>query len=546
MQKSGKYIAVLMAMALAIPCFASTPTVRQHSMGPNGSTENLGNGAVNSAEPYKMGLPYATAAGNTLLVGIWGLPTGGTDVAMTVADSGGDSFSQLAALYDSTNLAALYTYCASGIAAGSTWIEAYPTSSSYTLQFPQISVTEIQNASCTTRSTPTTTAAGSGSAMAPGSFSANAGDFIYEICGNGKAMKFSSITWGSGFHGLSADLYNGEESGLADQYEVASSTGSINPSMSEGSSDGAWEAIGLALDSSASGTGPAAFGVLSLFHANYYNATAITSWTYQFPVHGNLIVIQLDNNVAVTGITDNNSLSFQQIGATCPKSSGTDFGQAWYATVSSPPLENEAITVSIGSGTGTYIVAFTYDIQGANTSSPYDTTIGTSGLACASGDQTVYVSTLAYFTITPTNSNEIMLFHSNQDYNDAIGLTSPGAALFTSAIIANGGNFNYTLDESSGNGICVACSGSLTWTVTYDNAYGGAEGYFEGFAAAFNPASTPPGNPYSLRGVPHFAGSNSSLGNTPLLRLLNFFRLGRRRARRSQELDSRFHGIDDE
>jgi hypothetical protein len=317
--------------------------------------------------------------------------------------------------------------------------------------------------------------------------------------------------------------------------------------MTEGSSDGAWEAIGLALESSSSGSGPGTFAVLSLFHATYYNATALTSWTYQFPVHGNLIAIMLDNNAAVTGISDNNSSTFHQVGSTCPKSSTTDFGQAWYATVSSPPLENEAITVTIGSGTGTYIVAFTYDIQGANTSSPYDTGIGTSGLACANGDQTVYVSTLTYFTITPTNSNEIMLFHSNQDYNDAIGLTSPSAALFTSAIIANGGNFNYTLDESSGNGICVSCSGSLTWTVSYDNAYGGAEGYFEGFAAAFNPASSgPPGNPYGLHLVPHFAGSNSSPGNTPLLRLLNFFRLGRPSARRSQELDSRFRGIDDE
>ena len=502
MHKTGKYIALLLALLLTIPCLAATPTVVQHILGANGAGENAGMSAINSSYPYIMGFTNPTNGSNTLVAIMAGCPTGGSLAALTVSDPNGDSFSQIASLYDSTNCEELVAYCASAIAAGSTSLTWYPTTASITMQFPQLVIFELQNASCTTRGT-NATGNGSGSSMSTGSFSANAGDFVYGAFGKSlyDGLSFSSFSYGSGFNPWPVDL----EFGLGDEYEMPSSSGSVNPSATEGSSDGVWDALGFALESSSSGSGPQSFSIIDLFHANYYSAsTAYTSNVFQFPVYGSVVVMAVDNPTAVSSVTDNNGVTWTQIGANCPKGSFTDFGAMWFRTVASPPLTNEKITLSYASNAPN-LVAFIYDIQGANTSSPYDTTIGTNGLACESGDQTgTYSTPITFFTITPSASNEITIFHSNEDYNDSIGTPSPSSALFLTSIMDSGASangFTYQFDEASGNGLCLSCSGSQTWEVNFDDAHGSPMGYYEGFAVAIKPASSilPP---TGLRAIP--------------------------------------------
>jgi hypothetical protein len=289
------------------------------------------------------------------------------------------------------------------------------------------------------------------------------------------------LSVGAGFQGVDFDLSDSTGSGWggwAEEYQVQSSAGAINPSMQQMSPPGYnWDAMGIALKPGTGGTGPGNFAVLNVYGANTYGSVNATRLSFEFPVRGNLVLLEYDDWNSVTAISDSAGLVWRQIGRTCDSSIFP--AGAWYAVNTGPSIAADTITIRLSHtstvGIGTYFMGFFHDIQGASTSTPIDTGIGTGGLVCATGDRKAWRPNLNYFTFTPTNSNEILLVHANQDNDDAVGVSSPTEARFISPAIVNAGNFNFTFDESAFQSICQNCSGPLEWTGMFNHANGTAE-----------------------------------------------------------------------
>lgn len=478
------------------PPSASTltqPTIVQSSMGPNTGNVNAYNpwGAITSAHPYKFPLTYPTTSGNVLIV--LTLTTYSTNpgsaIPLTVTDGVGDSFSSLVANFDGTNNAGLYVYCASGIAAGNTWVQVAPTSSSTTMGYTSVGYIELAHATCNLDGS-STQSNQTAATMTAGSFTTStANDFVLGVFAQTNTGKFNRLSVGNGYHGIDYALFDGNADAWAEEYQVQTSAGPINPSMGQ-DSGGAWMATGLALKPGTGGTGPGAFSVLNTFWASTFNQSSnLTSTSFDFPIHGNLVVLQYDDWNSVIKVSDSAGLTWHQVGSVCDASifpSG-----AWYAVNTGGAIELDQITLTLSHtstlGNGTYFVSTFFDIQGASTTNPIDTGIGTDGLICAAGDQKTYNSGITWFTLTPTHDNEILLAHGNQAYNDAIGTSSPHGVQFLSPTILDTGNFNFTFNESANQSICQNCSGSLTWTGTYNHAPGqGAIGPWEAIGMGIN------------------------------------------------------------
>jgi hypothetical protein len=466
------------------------PTIVQSSMGPNTGSLNTDNpwGAITSSNPYHLPLTYPTTSGNVLLVLALTTYSTGPSMAppLAVTDSQGDSFTYLVTNLDTGNNTGLYVYCASGIVAGSTWVQAAPADTSLTMGYTSLGYIELSHATCNLDGS-SVQASQPAATMATGSFTTvTAGDFVLGVFAQTGAGQFDSVTPGGGYRGINYDLFDGVAGAWAEEYQVQTSAGPINPSMGQ-TSNGAWMATGLALKPGTGGVGPGAFSVLNTFWASNYNPSA--NLPSDFPIHGNLVVFQYDDWNSVIAVSDSAGLKWHQVGNTCD--SDVFPSGAWYAVNTGGPIELDQINITLSHtstwGTATYFVATFFDIQGAFTTNPIDTGIGTGGLICAAGDQANYDPNITWFTFAPSQASEIVLVHANQAYNDSIGTSSPADAQFLSPTILNTGNFNFTFDESANESICQNCSGSLTWTGTYNHAPGqGAVGAWEAIGMGIN------------------------------------------------------------
>ena len=278
---------------------------------------------------------------------------------------------------------------------------------------------------------------------------------------NGGAFNGTSITSGSGFTLLNADL----QVGVCTQYQVQSSAGAISPAFTTTGS-ATWGSIAIALKSAQQGTAPSpGIRIIHLQHTLLQAVRAqgrSTPIVMQFPSSGNLLVGTYNAAAPfVTGVTDNagntwsapTNARIKDVGCGC-----TSAQIVWAANAATSP-NLSGITVGITAvGTGDMYFML-YDITDASTSQP-DTQSTSEGNQGSFGPQTTG-------TITPTQANELIIHVNSIDFSAEHTMTYP----------ANGQSFFDTFTNDHGHGSDVS-------TLDMDNGY--AHIYNQGFVQSFS------------------------------------------------------------
>jgi len=347
------------------------------------------------------------------------------------------------------------------------------------------------------------------------------GDLIYEWgasistnSGDGGGFNGTSITPGSGFTLLSADL----QVGSCDEYEVQQSFGSISPSFTSSPSS-TWGSLAIALKPAHAGTAPSSTGI-RIVHIQHTLIGSLSTegsappLPLQFPSSGNLLVGMFENNVVASSVTDSANNTWNLPSSLVASNSNNPswyFSQIMYAPNANTSPNLGGITLALQGGAQASQAFLTlYDIAGADPS-PFD--VG----AVASGDNMVN-GNFPTVTITPSNPGELVLSNTAIDFNTINGVLAP--AILDSVVntqdddIPGGqGTSNSSLDEDNGRAhVYNVNTNPITFTFTMNETYSGsnfpgAENWVTA-AAAFKPSAnptptpTPPPSPTPIPPVP--------------------------------------------
>jgi hypothetical protein len=370
-------------------------------------------------------LPNPARAGNCLILGVQFNSAGSV---ASVTDDKGNNWVAGPTTTNSTFSKRMNLYYALNAISGTQTIRVHFSGLANTPGFPQAVVSEFYNvatssafdgsvASATSRTAGTITTTASG-------------DLVYEWGAslsssnvNGGAFNGTSITAGSGFTLLSADL----QVGSGDQYQIQSGSGPITPTFSA-SGSAVWGSAAIALKSATAGTAPPSG--IRIVHLQHTLLQAIRAQNrqnpiiMQFPSTGNLLVGMFNAaGPLATNVTDSRGNTWS-LPATAKKvdNNGVVSAQIVYAAnaLTSPTLSG--ITVSVDSlGMGDMMFNL-YDITGAATS-PFDLATG------QQGDNESY-GPLTTGTITPRTTSGLVLHVNSIDYHQENGMTSPVGGAF--------------------------------------------------------------------------------------------------------------------
>jgi hypothetical protein len=425
------------------PGTAGAPTLVQHVA--TGMDEN-------PVTTLRITLPNPAGAGNALILGVQFVSSG---TISSIADNEGNTWATGPTVTDASAGQTMRLYYALGVTGGTQTITITFGGLSSTPGLPQAVVSEFYNvaqisAEDGSSGSATSRTAGTITTTAPGDLIYHWGVDFSDTNSNGGAYNGSSITAGAGFTLLSADL----QVGSADQYEVQSSAGSIDPTFTATGS-ATWGSLALALKSASAGTPPpAGIRIVHIQHTLLSNGNVqgrTTPVVMQFPSSGNLLAGLFNGpSYGITGISDSASNTWASVTSSNPTACG---GPAfptpiWYAAnaATSPTLSN--ITVTVG-GTNPGGVMFNlYDITGAATS-PFDKA------AIAGGDQTSS-GNLTTTTLTPSTANGLVLNNTAIDYHTLNGIVGSGYVLdsVVNAVdndaAGTAGTTDSTLDEDNG------------------------------------------------------------------------------------------------
>jgi len=481
--------------------FAQTPTLVQHVSGSNTRSFSLG-----SPYCYYQILPNPTTAGNSIIVGF----TFNGTVQPTVSDDKGDNYTVAENFYGSASAQSAALAASFGVAAGARKISVcFPSSpgggGAYTAVMASefSNVTTVDGTGVGANSTGTLVAAGN---MAPSA----TGDVAYQIVFSTSiaqsafvAGSQSNIDWNL----LSADL----KDGFGAQYGVDSSTMTINPTMSMGTSD-SFVTAAILLKAGAVGGVPSGMRIVHLQHQGFCGVSTCgsafsTPAKLQFPSTGNLIVALGGGGnplCKISAVSDTNGNTWEQAGSTYSYSGGGyDTVQTYYAAnaTTAPSL---GLTMTFTNGNCDWDMQL-YDVTGA-AASPFDKASG------ATGDQTSTSGTLTVpYSIAPASAGELIFTNNVWDYNTASGLVSnigstctPTAQVACSdAVIFSGEPISgpEPVDQNNGWGHAFSTSASaitFTWQQLSTSL---AAGPWASMAAAFKPGSVgpPPAPPTQLQ-----------------------------------------------
>ena len=341
----------------------------------------------------------------------------------------------------------------------------------------------------------------SGATIASGSMTTTVdGDLIYHIAwdenstGNGGQLgtnpqNFTGITFGSGFTGLFTETDYGQFA----QYQVQSTHGAINPSMtiSQTTTD-TFGTLAIAIKPGTSGSAPGN-GIRIVHSQMIYTegqtSVARKSW---FPSSGNLLVLTKDTGegaaggIPITSITDSNSNSWSNV------NNFDGAGSQWAAT-NATTGNGLVVTINIGANTnantGLWMLC---DITGAATS-PIDTAVAAKNTSSLVGNNAVQniltensTSMADLPSLAPSTSNGMIIVGGGIG-NGPASAVSPGTYDYVAATWNAGGG------DSNGfvNGDLMAhkfysstATVNFTWTVINNTSQIGA------LAVAFKAAST--------------------------------------------------------
>lgn len=497
---SGQYIASA----------TTSPTVVQHVTTSNSLNEAI----TNSGGIFRLRLPEPTQAENLLVAAF---QYSGTPHTFTVADDLGNSFTLGTSTYDSTNGQGASIYYLPNTTAGARIIKITHSDANLLTYISAVG-TEFSNIATSSSADGSSGNNGSSATTTAGSFTPSvSGDMVYQFSARdttlGNAGTFTAGTAAqnpnTSWQLLSADLNDG----TAAQWTLYNSTSAINPTLGMTNSGG-FNSVAMAFKTSSSAGSPASSGirVRAVHHISQPSTSTTMSGAtkvsnpsvIQVPVLGNLLVAMFssgNSSFSITGITDNVGNIWTQVPGGANSNGSQDTTDVWYAKnfTATSTLKLSVTYNSIASNDASILF---YDISGADTDSPYDTR------SVATGNMSAASSTLYTNSITPTNSNGIILMETQQEFNTENGFYYPSGAYFD-AIEFDGMNVNgpQNMDQNGGWGHYYN-TGTSTQTITWNLASTTDPALqWSAYAAAFKAAST--SSPLMVNGT--FTASTSTV-----------------------------------
>ena len=446
-------------------------------------------------------LPNAALDGNCLILGV---QYPGSGAITSVTDDQGNTWTEGPSTSNAMYDRQMAIYYVLNVAGGTQVVTiAFSGLSGVSAYFPtQAVLSEFYNvapSAANDGSTSSPTSAAAGTIITSGS-----GDLIYHWGASlstdtpsGGNFNGTSITAGTNFTLLSADL----QVGSCDQYYVQPTAGAINPSFTP-SGSATWGSLAIALNGASAGTAPGSG--MRIVHVQHTLIGSLTTGSnaaplpLQFPSSGNLLV-GLFNCAQIASVSDSAGNTWSCPAALLSAGVNGQYAQIVYAAnaSTSPNLSGITLTLSNGSAGGETFQSFLvlYDVAGAATS-PYDTGATANGQQTSNGD-------LATVSITPSTANGLVFGEVEIGFQTINGLVGPGYILDSVVNTQdddNPGGFgtqNSSLDEDNGYAhVYNANTDELSFEWTYNSSLsGGVEGivgaeYWAAVAAAFEaPAS---------------------------------------------------------
>jgi hypothetical protein len=271
----------------------------------------------------------------------------------------------------------------------------------------------------------------SGTSLACGSMTTTvAGDLILAFYHLSSTAGGNPTGWtaGSGFTLLGASIEWVSAQGLpkASQYQIQSSAGAINPTISiAGDSGDSFNCAAVALKSASAGTqyGSAIRLLGQRIFSN--NGSPTSPWKLQCSMFGNLRATWTtlaQNNWDITSITDSESNTWTP---EVPKPDGCQCFFLQNAAVNNSLTVNINFSGTVGSGASNVRI---YDIINAATSGQPGTVVG-NDLTSASS----VTSVANQPAFTPTANNSLVCLGLNNENGPTTGITSPTGAVFLNA-----------------------------------------------------------------------------------------------------------------
>ena len=397
-------------------------------------------------------LPNPAGAGNCLILGVQFNSTG--SVASVTDDRGNNWI----AGPTTTNVGfskRMNMYYVLNAVNGTRTITVHFSGLTTTPGFPQAVVSEFYNVATSnafdgSSASSTSRTAGPITTTAPGDLIYEWGASLSSSNINGGAYNGTSITAGTGFTLLSADL----QVGSSDQYHIQPTAGPITPTFSA-SGSATWGSVAIALKSATAGTAPPpGIRIIHLQHTLLQSVRAQNrsgAIVMQFPSSGNLLVGLFNGaGPTVTGVTDAfGNIWSHPASATTTGGAGVTSAQIVYAANATTNSTLSGITVGlseVGAGDDMFNL---YDITGAAIS-PFDLATTNLGNQTSNGPLTSGI-------ITPISPNGLVFHVNSIFFHTENNITSPINGTFDSVV-------NDLDDDDGGTTTDVS-------TLDMDNAY---------------------------------------------------------------------------
>jgi hypothetical protein len=365
-------------------------------------------------------LPNPVRAGNCLILGVQFNSAGSV---ASVTDERGNNWIAGPTTTNGSFSKRMNLYYALNAIAGTQTIKVNFGGLSSTPGFPQAVVSEFYNVATAnafdgSAASSTSRTAGTITTTAPGDLIYEWGASLSTSDNNGGAFNGTSITAGTDFTLLSADL----QVGSGDQYQIQPGAGPITPTFSA-SGSAVWGSLAVALKSATAGTAPPPG--IRIIHLQHTLLQAVRAQNreepivMQFPSSGNLLV-GLYNAAGpfATNVTDSlgNIWSLPE-SAKIIDDDGVVSAQIVYAANAQTSPNLSGITVSItDEGMGDMMFNL-YDVTGA-AASPFDLANALQGF-----NETFTPHTTG--ALTPRTTNGLVIHVNSINYDAENSMTSP-------------------------------------------------------------------------------------------------------------------------
>jgi hypothetical protein len=436
-----------------------------------------------AGNPYNINLPNQTGGGNCLILAL-SCPYSASRT-ITVSDDQSNTWQLAVSTHNASVISSIYI--ATNVYANTQKVTVTFDTGLYGCQFV---LSEFYNvaAGAAIDTTAASHASAAPSVNGGSMTTVSGGDLIYNYAYDqansslaaGSGVSVSSITGGTGFSLLSADVFIGDFA----QYYVQPSAGAITPSATVSGVTDTFNSVAVALKaSSGQGTAPSptAIRIVRVCHFMVNSSTPI-----QFPCVGNLILFATarpESKIDYSAVTSKPSNNWTKIDESLVN--GTGPPQVWYATNATPSLNMNLNVTGTPGPFGTTLVF--YDVVNAGA---YDTGAGRPSSYLVTSSPTQSFSN--FCPITPSQPGELIFDFLQCSFGPVV-VVSPG----TMDTVMYGGQIDADLMDNADGYAHYYSNSTSTTSFSYTMNSGGQDRSQEvGIAIAFSAASpTPTPNP---------------------------------------------------